>query len=104
MCQRELVGAARERQQARLGDAEASCNAQLTPRLLREHVRLDTRGEAILQDAYDRGTLSARGRERVLRVARTIADLEASDGVSDSHLSAALALRHDDPIAAVGAA
>jgi magnesium chelatase family protein len=72
--------------------------------LLREHVRLDPRGEAILTDSYDKGTLSARGRERVLRVARTIADLDASDVVTDSHVRAALALRHDDPIAAVGAA
>jgi predicted ATPase with chaperone activity len=40
----------------------------------------------------------------VLRVARTIADLEASDDVVESHVLAALALRHDDPIAAVGAA
>ena len=102
--QRELVAAARERQQARLGDGEARCNAQLTSRLLREQVRLDAPGEAILQAAYDRGTLSARGRERVLRVARTIADLAASDGVSARHLRAALALRHDDAIFAVGAA
>lgn len=92
--QRELVCAARERQRARLGSGTA-CNAELTARVLREHVRLDARGDEILRRAYENGSLSARGRERVLRVARTIADLRNSDRVGSEHLFEALSLRQD---------
>jgi magnesium chelatase family protein len=63
--------------------------------MVRRHVKLDPAAERILHTTYDRGTLSARGRERVLRVARTIADLEASDNVTKEHLMRAIGLRQD---------
>jgi magnesium chelatase family protein len=63
--------------------------------MVRRHVHLDGEAERLLHATYDRGTLSARGRERVLRVARTIADLDGSDTVARAHLLRAIGLRQD---------
>jgi magnesium chelatase family protein len=90
---RERVRKARERQAARLGADGLMLNAEMDTRLLRRHVRLDDRGERMLSGAAERGMLSARGHDRVLRVARTIADLDGSERVRALHLGAALALR-----------
>jgi magnesium chelatase family protein len=90
---RAQVVAARERQAARLAGTGARCNAQLTATHVRELIRLAPRGAAVLRRAYDRGTLSPRGHDRVLRVARTIADLAASEAVTTDHLLEALGLR-----------
>jgi magnesium chelatase family protein len=92
---RERVVAARERQAARLRDAGVACNAHLDATLVRRHVALDARGTAILRRAYDRGTLSPRGHDRVLRVARTIADLDDVETVGADQLLEALGLRQD---------
>jgi magnesium chelatase family protein len=92
---RERVMAARERQQARLDGTGAMCNGHMDTALVRRHVRLDADAERLLHTTYERGTLSARGRERVLRVAMTIADLEASDGVGKDHLLRAIGLRQE---------
>lgn len=95
---RERVLAARERQAHRLRETGTACNGQLDTRLVAEHVRLDARGRAVLREAYDRGSLSARGHHRVLRVARTLADLEDSPRVDAEHLRAVAQWRgHDDP-------
>jgi magnesium chelatase family protein len=90
---REQVVAARERQAARLAATGCGCNAHLDAALVRRHVALEGRGASVLRRAYDRGTLSPRGHDRVLRVARTIADLEAADAVGAEHLLEALSLR-----------
>jgi magnesium chelatase family protein len=62
-------------------------------RLVHRHVQLDPRAEQALGDAYMTGLLSVRGRHRVLRVARTVADLERCDRVAREHILTALALR-----------
>jgi len=90
---RERVAVARERQRDRLAGSPARCNGEMDTRLVRRHVRLDERAEQILGDAYSAGALSARGRLRVLRLARTIADLDGSEGVSSAHVLTALGLR-----------
>jgi magnesium chelatase family protein len=90
---RAEVVAARERQAARLAGTDAWCNAQLPASRVRELVGLDARSWSVLRRAYDRGTLSPRGHDRVLRVARTIADLEAAETVTTDHLLEALSLR-----------
>ena len=90
---RESVIVARERQAARAATAGVLCNAHLDAARVREHVVLDTRAASVLRRAYDHGTLSPRGHDRVLRVARTIADLAASDTVGADHLLEALSLR-----------
>jgi magnesium chelatase family protein len=93
--ERERVVAARERQAARLAGTGATCNAHLDAALVRRHVTLDDRGASVLRRAYDRGTLSPRGHDRVLRVARTVADLDGAAAVGAEHLLEALGLRHD---------
>ena len=87
------VGAARERQRVRLAGTGFRCNAEMSASLVRSYVRLDDAGERVLSRAYVTGALSARGRQRTLRVARTMADLAGRDRVSQADVLAALALR-----------
>ncbi len=90
---RACVALARERQHARLDGSIARCNSEMDARLVRRHVRLDDQADRLLAEAYATGSLSARGRLRVLRVARTIADLDGSERVSNGHVLTALGLR-----------
>jgi len=94
---RERVRAARERQARRLAGTPALCNGQMDARLVRQHVRLGPAAAAALAGAYERHRLSARGHHRVLRVARTLADLAGRDRVDVRDVMTALAHRqHDD--------
>jgi magnesium chelatase family protein len=93
--ERARVRDARERQAVRLEGTRAICNSQMDARLLRRHVRLAAEAERPLLDAYRRGDLSARGRDRTLRVARTIADLAGQADVLRDHVVAALGYRHE---------
>jgi magnesium chelatase family protein len=90
---RDRVAEARERQRARLAGCPELCNGEMNARQVRRLVRLDDRAEQVLGQAYAVGVLSARGRHRVLRVARTIADLERHDNVTHSDVLTALSLR-----------
>jgi magnesium chelatase family protein len=101
---REQVARARELQAVRLAPEGVSVNSRMDGRMLRRHVRLDERSERMLRSARAAGLLSARGEHRVLRVARTIADLDASGRVRACDLGAALALRPDASVAANRAA
>jgi magnesium chelatase family protein len=92
---RQQVVLARERQTARLRTDGVSVNARLDTRLLKRHARLADECHEMMRSARQRGLLSARGELRVLRVARTIADLQGSDCVRARDLGAALALRAD---------
>jgi magnesium chelatase family protein len=90
---RARVADARERQQVRLAGSPARSNGEMDARLLRTHVRLDDDAEHALAHAYVVGALSARGRHRVLRVARTIADLKRHERVTRDDVLTAFALR-----------
>jgi magnesium chelatase family protein len=90
---RERVAQARDRQRARLVGERATCNGELDGRLVARYAKLDTAAECVLTRAYASGTLSARGRHRVLRVARTLADLEGRARVTSDDLLTALSLR-----------
>jgi magnesium chelatase family protein len=90
---RERVVAARERQAERLAAYGLTCNAQMTPRLMRELAAATPSALRLLYELHDRHRLSARGHGRVLRVARTIADLEGSDPVGPEHVALAAGLR-----------
>lgn len=92
---RDQVAAARERQLARLAPYGHACNAHMGPRAMREALALAPDAERMLHSFYERGTLSARGHQRVARVARTIADLEGHDRVTAADISGALLLRQD---------
>jgi len=85
------VERARARQQAR-----GYYNAQLPPKMLRELCRLDEAGERTLELAMRRLGLSARAHDRILKVARTIADLDESEGVTAKHLAEAVQYRSLD--------
>jgi magnesium chelatase family protein len=91
---RERVSGARERQARRIGQAGA-CNARMSPPEIALHVRLDHRGDEAVARAYERDLLSARSHQRVLRVARTVADLAGRERVRVEDVLKALALRHE---------
>ncbi len=101
---RTAVRAARERQHARLAGSPARCNGEMDGRLVRRHVQLEPAAERALAQAYDLGALSARGRHRALRVARTLADLAGRDHVSRDDMLTALSLRQRGPAEAALAA
>ena len=93
---RARVVAARERQLARLRGTGATCNGQMDARTVSERVKLEESARRTLLAAYDHGHLSARGHHRILRVARTIADLDAAPVVTRDHILHALGLRGHD--------
>ena len=88
---RERIERARTVQQAR-----SHINSELPPRLLRKLCRLDDAGERTLELAMRKMGLSARVHDRILKVARTIADLDASESVSAKHLAEAVQYRSLD--------
>jgi magnesium chelatase family protein len=96
---RERVLAARERQAKRLGDDRVTVNAEMDARMLSRHAALQESSEVMLNKARERGMLSARGQHRVLRVARTIADLNGSERIGARDLGTAIALRPDASLA-----
>ncbi|NEN22822.1 YifB family Mg chelatase-like AAA ATPase [Cryomorpha ignava] len=72
------------------------CNAMLTPKLMKKHCEIDTAGEALLKNAVDRLGFSARSYARILKVARTIADLEGVENIATAHLAEAIQYRSLD--------
>ncbi|MEI6659078.1 MAG: magnesium chelatase, partial [Planctomycetota bacterium] len=93
---REAVLAARARQAARFGNGsgrEIRCNARMSSREIREHCRLQPPAIELLRAAVADLGLSARAHDKVLRVACTVADLDASDTISCSHVSEAINYR-----------
>lgn len=87
------VQQARERQRRRLAAHGCSCNAEMGPALIRRFCRVPPGGEKLLREAIDRFGLSLRGHDRVLRVARTLADLDGADAILLRHLAEALQYR-----------
>ena len=90
---RERILSARQRQRRRLEPFGQFCNAQMTPRTLRRFCRLDAECEKQVENAITRLGLSARAYDRVLRVSRTIADLEDSERILARHVSEAIQYR-----------
>ena len=87
------VQAARERQATRFKGTHLVSNADMTAREITEMIKLDAEGEALLRTASHQMQLSARAYHRVHKVARTIADLDASQDVKSHHLAEALQYR-----------
>ena len=71
-------------------------NGQMNSRQLRRYCALDEEGRGLLKSAMEELGLSARAHDRILRVARTIADLEGADGIRPEHLSEAINYRSLD--------
>ncbi|MDO4191228.1 MAG: YifB family Mg chelatase-like AAA ATPase [Bacteroidales bacterium] len=94
---RERVVKARAIQEQRFKDVKGVyCNAQMTPRQLRTYARPNAEGLALLQNAMLRFNLSARAYDRILKVARTIADLDGSEQITAEHVSEAVGYRNLD--------
>lgn len=90
---REQVNRARALQQQRFGGEGQRLNAHMTGRQLRRHCALDEEGKNLLKQAMEELGLSARAHDRILRVARTIADLEGSPNLLASHVVEAISYR-----------
>jgi magnesium chelatase family protein len=94
---RERVVQAREIQKARFLEVDGVyCNAQMNSRMLRSWCKIDASGNQLLKTAMERLNLSARAYDRILKVARTIADLENSKNIEIPHLAEAIQLRSLD--------
>jgi magnesium chelatase family protein len=93
---RARVDAARERQLQRYADRGISCNAHIGPREIRDFCGVDDAGNRILEMVVDRLGMSARAFDRILKVARTIADLEGADRIDSRHLTEAVQYRKLD--------
>ncbi len=90
---RQRVNAAREVQKQRFAGTEVSCNAYMTPAMIGRYCRLDDAGEKLMQGAFDRLGLTGRSHDRILRMARTIADLEGAEAIEAPHLAEAIQYR-----------
>ncbi|MBP3657352.1 MAG: YifB family Mg chelatase-like AAA ATPase [Clostridia bacterium] len=93
---RERVQRARQVQRERYGADGVRCNAELTSRQATEVCALDAASQAVLEKACEKYSLSMRAVSRVMKVARTIADLAGEERVSRMHLLEALAYRNPD--------
>lgn len=96
---RKRVNAARAVARARLeadGDGNGFCNADMTPRQIQLYCRPDAEGEDLLRHAFEKLSLSGRGHDKILRVARTIADLGGSSEIRAPHIAEAIGYRSLD--------
>ncbi len=93
---RKRVTAARDIQLERFKGTGIVCNAGITPDKLREYCKMSTDADKFIGEAFDRLGLSARAYDRILKVARTAADLAGSEIIEKQHISAAIQLRSLD--------
>ena len=90
---KKRVDAARAVQAARFGPDGPECNAHMGPTELAEFCALDGAGQALMKGAFARMGLTARSYDRILRVARTIADLDGAEAIAVEHLAEAIQYR-----------
>ena len=84
------VARSRELQLERYKGTRIHCNAQMTPRFIKKYCELDASGNRMLELVTDRLGFSARTYTRILKVARTIADLDASTSIHEQHIAEAI--------------
>jgi len=87
---------ARERQLERFQGEKIYCNAQMSSRQIRKYCNISAECERLLESAMSRLGLSARAHDRILKVARTIADLESTEDIATGHVSEAIQYRSLD--------
>ena len=90
------VDAARARQAQRFAGTGVTCNAYMTPAQIAAFCALDAAGEKLMKSAFERMGLTARSHDRILRVARTVADLDGSEHIEAMHLAEAIQYRNTD--------
>ena len=93
---RARVNKARKIQLDRLKNFKIYSNSKMTTPLTKAHCKLDEASETMLKEAFDSLALSARAYDKILKVARTIADLEGEEDISFSHLAEAIQYRSLD--------
>lgn len=93
---RQQVSKARQVQRQRFGADNAVLNSRMSTRQLRRHCALGPEGRELLRQAMEELGLSARAHDRILRVARTIADLEGSETIGSPHVIEAISYRSLD--------
>ena len=93
---RRRVIAAREVQARRFGGRAGAVNAMMSRRELEEYCRPDKEGQALLEAAFRRLGMSARGHDRILKIARTIADLAGEKNIGAVHIAEAIQYRSLD--------
>ncbi len=90
---RARVEAAREQQRARFSGTDLTCNADMRPAEVRKYCKLDDAGNALIRSAMAQLGLSARAFHRILKLARTIADLAGSESIQPVHVAEAIQYR-----------
>ena len=90
---KKRVDAARTRQHERFGKYSSMCNARMGPSDIRQYCQLDQEGKNLSRMAFERLGLTARSFDRLLRVARTIADMEGSEDIKVNHIAEAIQYR-----------
>jgi len=90
---KERVNAARKIQNRRFREESGLCNARMGPAQMRKYCELDEAGAELMKQAFEALGLTARSYDRILRVARTIADLEGSENIAPHHLAEAIQYR-----------
>ena len=94
---RDRVGRARAGQQSRFrSDKKVNCNARMGPRQIKQHCRLGDESQELIRVAMTELNLSARAYDRILKVSRTVADLQSSDEITTEHVSEAIQYRTFD--------
>ena len=93
---KKRVDRARKIQLERYKDVDIYSNSQLTPKLMDKYCKLDDMSKKILQKAFENLGLSARAHGRILKVARTIADLDGKENIEVAHISEAIQYRNLD--------
>lgn len=93
---RERVLHARERQTERYKDLEINYNAQMGPKEIERYCQLDEASQQLIRNAMEKLNLSARAYDRILKVSRTIADLDASENITPTHIAEAIQYRSLD--------
>jgi magnesium chelatase family protein len=93
---RERVGRARHLQQERFRRSKAYCNAHMSTRQIRKHCQVEGEAKNLLEMAMDRLGLSARAYDRILKVARTVADIESVEQIQPEHIAEAIQYRSLD--------
>lgn len=93
---KERVNRAREIQRERFAGKKIYCNAQMTPRHLKKYCQIGEESKSLLEQAIDKLGLSARAYTRILKIARTIADLEALENITPAHIAEAIQYRSLD--------
>lgn len=93
---RKRVNAARRIQQERFKGTNVKCNAKMTPDMTRQFCKIDETQKKFLEESFEKLGLSARAYDKILRVARTIADLDASENIELIHLREAVQYRSLD--------